>query len=267
MGSKDIPVNNAFYDDLGTRWLHAQDDPVALLRAEGVAKQAWLLEQLRERMGVLSTDPEGRGTSEIPPLNILDVGCGAGFLARALRAEGHAVHALDWSLPSLRVSQGVDASLHYARGDALRLPYRDGAFDVVASMDFLEHIEDPAESVREAARVLRPGGLFCFHTFNRNPLAWLIIIKGVEWFVRNTPDHMHVLRLFIKPHELAGYCRDAGLEPVAWTGVRPDFLRGAFWKMLATRVVPEDFRFVRTRSLALSYLGLAVKQPSARVES
>jgi 2-polyprenyl-6-hydroxyphenyl methylase/3-demethylubiquinone-9 3-methyltransferase len=200
----------------------------------------------------------GDGTSG-DPLKILDVGCGAGFLARALRAAGHEVHALDASLPSLRVSRGVDASVHHIRGDAYALPCPDGVFDAVTSMDFLEHVEDPAACVREAARVLKPGGLFFFHTFNRNPLAWLVIIKGVEWFVRNTPKHMHVLRLFIKPEELAAHCRAAGLEPLAWTGIRPDVLRGAFWRMLATRVVPKDFRFVTTRSLMLSYLGVARK--------
>jgi 2-polyprenyl-6-hydroxyphenyl methylase/3-demethylubiquinone-9 3-methyltransferase len=252
------PVNNAFYDTLGDRWLYAQDDPVALLRAEGLAKQAWVKTQLEKFMGggVHAVAASGEYGA---PLKVLDVGCGAGFLARALRGAGHDVHALDYSLPSLRVSQSLDQSLYYLRGDALQLPYADGSFDVVTSMDFLEHIEDPAASVREAARVLKPGGLFFFHTFNRNPLAWLIIIKGVEWFVKNTPEHMHVLRLFIKPRELAEMCGQAGLEPIAWTGVRPDFFRRAFWKMLATRTVPEDFRFVTTPSLMLSYLGVARK--------
>ncbi|HEX2613482.1 MAG TPA: methyltransferase domain-containing protein [Fibrobacteria bacterium] len=264
MGSQSgKAVNNAFYDGLGERWLHAQDDPVALLRAEGVAKQAWVKEQLERLLGPFpsSTPASAVETEDLarPPLQILDIGCGAGFLARALRADGHEVHALDASLPTLRISQGVEASVRYVQGNAFALPYPDGAFDVVASMDFLEHVEEPAAAVREAARVLRRGGLFFFHTFSRNFLAWLVIIKGAEWFVRNTPERMHVLRLFIRPEELAGYCRASGMEPMAWTGVRPDFRRCAFWKMLATRVVPEDFRFVLTSSLKLSYLGVARK--------
>jgi 2-polyprenyl-6-hydroxyphenyl methylase/3-demethylubiquinone-9 3-methyltransferase len=106
--------------------------------------------------------------------------------------------------------------------------------------------------------VLKPGGLFFFHTFSRNPLAWLVIIKGLEWFVRNTPERMHVLPLFIKPRELAGYCEAADLKPEEWTGIRPVVGR-AFRRMLATGKVPEDFAFTFTKSLMISYLGVAVK--------
>lgn len=253
-------VNNTFYDTLGERWLHAQDDPVALLRAEGIIKQAWVVEKLFDQ------HPEEDARHPNAPFNphahlkILDIGCGAGFLARGLHAAGYDVHGLDFSLPSLRVAHQAGPNIDYLRGDALHLPYRDASFDVVTCMDFLEHVEDPAAVVREASRVLKPGGRFFFHTFNRNPLAWLIIIKGLEWFVRNTPEHMHVLRLFIKPSELEGFCHAAGMEPFEWTGVRPDASRLAFWKMIFTGVVPPDFKFGMTPSLLLSYLGVARKK-------
>ena len=249
-------VNNAFYEDLGDRWLHAQDDPVALLRAEGETKQTWVEQRLWEYFA------SREKTTETRPLRILDVGCGAGFLARRLAAQGHAVHGLDFSLGSLQVSRRAEdpsRPVQYLRGDALRLPFANGVFDVVCSMDFLEHVEDPAAAIREAGRVLTPGGLLFFHTFNRNPLAWLVIIKGLEWFVRNTPEHMHILRLFIKPAELSVFCREAGMEPLQWTGIRPDFRKRAFWKMLRTGIVPREFAFVLTPSLLLSYLGVAQK--------
>ena len=267
-------VNNAFYDGLGDRWYEAYDDPVALLRAEGRLKNPWVADRIRSHLqGKL-----GR---------VLDIGCGAGFLANALAAEGHRVSGVDMSRGSLRVARARGESSLMAGGvmaggaasaavtapaapavlatraayrvaDAYRLPYRDAAFDAVAALDFLEHVTDPGRVIAEAARVLRPGGLFFFHTFNRNRLAWLIVIKGLEWFVRNTPEHMHVLPLFIKPRELETYCRGSGLRPKEMTGIRPA-LGPPFWKMLATRRVPADFGFVLTPSLGISYLGYAVR--------
>jgi 2-polyprenyl-6-hydroxyphenyl methylase / 3-demethylubiquinone-9 3-methyltransferase len=265
-------VNNAFYDGLGDRWYEAYDDPVALLRAEGRLKNPWVADRIRSHL-------EGK------PGRILDIGCGAGFLANALAAEGHRVSGVDMSRGSLEVARargersmaaggaasaavtapaapGVPvvpaAPAAYRVADAYQLPFREAAFDAVVALDFLEHVTDPGRVIAEAARVLRPGGLFFFHTFNRNRLAWLIVIKGLEWFVRNTPEHMHVLPLFIKPGELEAYCRESGLRPEEMTGIRPA-LGPPFWKMLATRRVPADFRFVLTASLNISYLGYAIK--------
>ena len=143
----------------------------------------------------------------------------------------------------------------------MRLPFTDASFDVVCAMDFLEHVEEPAAVVAEIARVLRPGGVFFFHTFNRNPLAWLVIIKGVEWFVKNTPRHMHVLRLFIKPRELERVCAAHGLAFAELRGSEPVVLSWAFWRMLLTRVVPRDFRFRFSKSTLLAYTGYAKRVP------
>jgi 2-polyprenyl-6-hydroxyphenyl methylase/3-demethylubiquinone-9 3-methyltransferase len=279
-------VNNAFYEDLGERWYEAWDDPVALLRAEGRLKNPWVAERIAARF-------PGRAC------RVLDVGCGGGFLANALSLSGHRVTAVDLSRGSLRIARGRDATgrVGYGSADAYRLPFKTAdkaadagvgvassgsptaiaaiapgavpgivsaidpgpGFDVVTALDFLEHVDHPGDVIAEAARVLRPGGLFFFHTFNRNFPAWLVVIKGLEWFVRNTPDRMHVISLFIKPEELAGYCGESGMQVLEMTGMRPAVERWAFWKMLLTRRVPRDFAFRFTRSLGLSYLGVAVK--------
>jgi len=112
--------------------------------------------------------------------------------------------------------------------------------------------------IREAARVLRPGGLFFASTFNRNWLSWLVVIKGVEWFVPNVPPNLHVWRLFITPQEMAQYCQAAGLRCIQFRGLRPRLNR-AFWRLLWTRVVPEDFEFTFTSSLLTGYLVMAEK--------
>jgi 2-polyprenyl-6-hydroxyphenyl methylase / 3-demethylubiquinone-9 3-methyltransferase len=238
-------VNNTIYSDLGPRWYEAKDDPVALLRAEARHRNPWVAQQIHKHFGERAC-------------SILDVGCGAGFLSNYLGELGHHVIGLDAEDDPLAVASRHDRTgkVDYQHGDALSLPYIDGSFDVVCAMDFLEHVEDPEHAVAEAARVLAPGGLFFFHTFNRNWLSWLLVIKAVEWFVRNTPDDMHVLRLFLKPEELATMCRAHGLEPVELVGVRPRFGVPA-WRTLVTGMVGDDFQFKFTPSTRLAYSGYA----------
>src|SRR5215475_7295723 len=72
-----------------------------------------------------------------------------------------------------------------------------------------------------AARVLQPGGLFFFATFNRNFISWLFGIKGVEWFVKNTPPRLHELSHFIKPAELRAMCEESGLRINELRGFAP----------------------------------------------
>lgn len=189
-------------------------------------------------------------------------------MSNHLAREGFDVTGLDSSQASIDVAARRDETrkARYLLGDALELPFADGSFDVVCAMDFLEHVDHPARVVAEVSRVLKPGGVFFFHTFNRNPIAWLVIIKGVEWFVKNTPRHMHVLRLFIKPRELARMCESHGLSFEVLHGSEPVVLSWAFWRMLFTRVVPRDFRFRFSKSTLLAYTGYAARARSSSQE-
>ncbi len=240
-------VNNDIYETLGERWYDADDDPVALSRAESRFRNPWIARTIDTRF-------PGRACA------VLDVGCGAGFLANYLSSLGHLVTGLDVAEDSLRVAHAHDGSgkVDYRVGDALALPFGPAAFDVVCAMDVLDHVDAPALLVAEAARVLSPGGLFFFHTFNRNLLSWLVVIKGVEWFVKNTPAHLHVLHLFLTPEEISRACNAAGLEIVELFGTRPK-LDLAFARMLKNGVVPRELAFRRTRSTRVTYSGFARK--------
>ena len=127
-------------------------------------------------------------------------------------------------------------------------------------MDVLEHVENPARVILEASRVLKPNGLFFFHTFNRNWLSYLLIIKGVDWCVPNAPKHMHVYPLFIKPCELQTMCHQHRLEIKKWHGFHPQILKWAFVKMMFTKKIPSSFSFCFSKNLSTGYCGIAKKE-------
>ncbi|HSD91174.1 MAG TPA: bifunctional 2-polyprenyl-6-hydroxyphenol methylase/3-demethylubiquinol 3-O-methyltransferase UbiG [Kofleriaceae bacterium] len=235
-------INNEWYADLGERWYVAEDTPIALLRAESRQRNPWVADEIVRTLGPA-------------PMRVLDLGCGAGFLSNYLAARGHDVTGIDTTAENLTVAR-AHGTATYELGDACALPYPDASFDVVCAMDLIEHVDHPDELVAEAARVLRPGGRFFFHTFNRTQLANLIVIKGVAWFVKNAPDDLHVLHLFRTPEEVEQMCRDAGLEVSVLRGSRPRF-RWPLFRMLLTGKVGDDFAFTFTGSTAIGYTGHA----------
>lgn len=240
-------INNDFYNDLGNLWYTATNHPIALLRAENRIRAPWVLEQTQKHFG--------------KSIDLLDIGCGAGFLSNDLARGGHHVTGIDISESSLKVARAYDTTgkAQYRHANAYDLPYASESFDVACAMDILEHVEDPSKLIREANRVLRPNGLFFFHTFNRNILSRLVVIKGVDWFVQNAPKNLHVYHLFLKPQELSKMCMEHGLRVNQIIGLAPKPYRLAFWKMLFTGQVSPEFEFMFTRSQATGYCGFATK--------
>lgn len=243
---RTLKINNSFYGDLGERWYKAYDDPIALLRAENKAMFPWILNKIRQFCDHKS--------------DVLDVGCGAGFLSNQLARQGYKVTGVDIEEDVLEVAKKHDVTntVEYKTADAYKLPFSDGSFDVVTAMDFLEHVDKPQNVIAEFSRVLKPGGLFFFHTFNRNWLAKIMAIKLLEWFVKNTPKNMHVIDLFIRPEEIQQYCKDVSMDVMGMVGVMPK-ISSIDWNMIKTGVVSRNMEFTLTKSTRVSYLGVARK--------
>jgi 2-polyprenyl-6-hydroxyphenyl methylase/3-demethylubiquinone-9 3-methyltransferase len=111
-------------------------------------------------------------------------------------------------LHSLESRVAVDYEAVSAEDLAARSP---AAYDIVTCMELLEHVPDPASTVRACARLARPGGQVFFSTINRNLKSYLLAVIGAEYVLKLLPKGTHDYAKFIKPSELARHCRDAGL--------------------------------------------------------
>ncbi|MBV9889783.1 MAG: bifunctional 2-polyprenyl-6-hydroxyphenol methylase/3-demethylubiquinol 3-O-methyltransferase UbiG, partial [Rhizobacter sp.] len=157
------------------------------------------------------------GLARLAGKRVLDVGCGGGILSESMARRGAQVLGVDLATKPLKVAQ-----LHAMEAGVQQLGYREVAveslaaeapasFDVVTCMEMLEHVPQPASVVQACAQLAKPGGWVFFSTIHRNPKSFLFAIVGAEHVLKLLPKGTHEYARFIRPSELAHWCRDAGL--------------------------------------------------------
>src|SRR6478672_13050424 len=165
------------------------------------------------------------GLAPLPGKRVLDVGCGGGILADSMARRGADVLGIDLAAKPLKVAQ-----LHAIEAATPRITYREVAaealaeempegFDVVTCMEMLEHVPDPGSIVAACGRLVKPGGWAFFSTINRNAKAFVFAIVGAEHVLKLLPRGTHEYAKFLRPSELAGWCRAAGLDALATRGM------------------------------------------------
>ncbi len=188
---------------------------------------------------------DGAAVRPFEGLSLLDVGCGGGLLSEPLVRMGFAVTGIDAGEKNVAI-----ARLHAERS-GLSIDYRCAMpeqlterFDVVMAMEVVEHVPDVGAFLDAATDRLKPGGAFLGATLNRNAKSFALAIVGAEYLLRWLPRGTHDWRKFLRPSELAGRLRQAGIAPKAFEGVRFDMLHD---------------RWERCQSLDVNYLVYGVK--------
>ena len=156
--------------------------------------------------------------------HVLDVGCGGGILSESMARRGAKVLGIDLGEKALKVAQlhrlesAVEVEYRHVSVEALAEETPE-SFDAVTCMELLEHVPDPWAVVQSCATLVKPSGTVFFSTINRNPKAYLYAVVGAEYVLNMLPRGTHEYEKFIKPSELAAWCRQAGLSELKLKGM------------------------------------------------
>ena len=187
-------------------------------------------------------------------LDVLDLGCGGGFMAEPLARRGATVVGVD------PCPQAVVAAARHAHATSLAIDYRVGrgealplaahAADVVVCVDVLEHVDNLGRVLAEIRRVLRPGGLLMFDTINSTRLATFVIVTMAERVLRLLPAGTHNPARFIAAADLRARLAALDFSVSPFVGFGPCGLDRDL-----------DFRFDRMATQAILYMGHARSAP------
>jgi 2-polyprenyl-6-hydroxyphenyl methylase/3-demethylubiquinone-9 3-methyltransferase len=216
-----LPAEADHFGRLAADWWNPKGSSAMLHRLNPVR-----LRYLREQLDLLwRLDPRVR--QPLKDRRALDVGCGAGLLSEPLARLGAATTGLDAAPENIAVANA------HAEGQGLAIDYRAGGietltgetFDLIVSMEVIEHVADSAAFLRGLAGALAPGGVMILSTPNRTPLSRLAMIslgEGLGFVPRGTHDWQR----FLMPDELVTLASSAQLEEIDRRGLSFNPMRG-----------------------------------------
>jgi 2-polyprenyl-6-hydroxyphenyl methylase/3-demethylubiquinone-9 3-methyltransferase len=217
-----VPAEAAHFGKLAAEWWDPKGSSAMLHRLNPV-RLGYIREQLDRHFGSDATDRR-----PLAGKRALDMGCGAGLLCEPLARLGAAVTGVDAAPENIAAAQqhaaSVGLSIDYRAGDTSVVAGEK--FDLVTSLEVIEHVSDPAAFIAGLAGALADGGLMILSTPNRTPLSRLTMITVGEG-LGQIPRGTHDWDKFIAPDELAVLLAEAGLKVIDTTGFAYDPVRGA----------------------------------------
>jgi len=258
-----MSINNDIYSVQSNGWWDENHFLYLLKTGMNPARFGYFREALTNQLGLQPAS-----------LSVLDVGCGGGILSEEFAKVGFHVTGIDPSAPSLETARTHAAqeglAIEYRQANGESIPFGAGTFDVVVCCDVLEHVDDLGKTIYEVARVLKPGGMFCYDTINRTEESRKANIFAAQDFALTSffPPNTHVWEKFITPDELLALFEKVGFENRDMTGLNsglPDLqVAGLLIRrklgLLSFAELGRRLKFQTGGGLQASYLGWAVKK-------
>jgi 2-polyprenyl-6-hydroxyphenyl methylase / 3-demethylubiquinone-9 3-methyltransferase len=254
-------INNEIYNQQGDRWWQT-DFSLNLIKPIFNPVRVGYSKKILERLKII---PEGKSA--------LEVGCGGGILTEEISCLGFSTTGIDPSLKSITTASEHaivnGLKINYINGTGEALPFPDSTFDIVFCCDVLEHVQHLGKVISEISRVLKPGGVFIYDTFNRTFLSNLIAIKVLQdwkrWAIM--PPHLHEWKMFIKPGEMKRLLSQNQLTWKEHIGIMPDISVLRIWRYLYLRAkgylnydeFGQKFRMTESPLTNVMYMGYAIK--------
>ncbi|MDP6829353.1 MAG: bifunctional 2-polyprenyl-6-hydroxyphenol methylase/3-demethylubiquinol 3-O-methyltransferase UbiG [Alphaproteobacteria bacterium] len=237
------PAEIGRFDRVAAEWWDA-DGPMAPLHRLNRPRMQYSREKLCVHFDLNDTD-----LRPLSGLNLLDVGCGGGLLSEPFARLGATVVGIDAGEDNIAAAKAHGASVglevDYRSMAAEELAATGALFDVVVSMEVIEHVADVAGFMTALVNLTRPGGALLLATLNRTPRSYLTAILGAEYMLRWLPVGTHEWSRFRKPAELGRHLRQAGAELRDVTGMR-------YW--------PRQDEWQLSRDAGVNYLAYAVRR-------
>jgi 2-polyprenyl-6-hydroxyphenyl methylase/3-demethylubiquinone-9 3-methyltransferase len=215
-GSIDTAEVRRFSRHAGDWW--NPRGPMAALHKINPLRLAYIRDQVAARF-----DRDPKAIDCLKGLRMLDIGCGGGILSEPLARLGAAMMGVD------PAEENIEAARAHAEDNGIAVDYRattaevlaeaGETFDVVLTMEVVEHVADVDLFVGTCATMVRPGGLMIAATLNRTLKSFAFAIVGAEYVLRWLPRGTHRWDKFVTPRELEGAVERHGLRVIGERGV------------------------------------------------
>ncbi|KAJ2144453.1 Hexaprenyldihydroxybenzoate methyltransferase, mitochondrial [Coemansia sp. RSA 564] len=243
--SKFAQLSDSWWDPHGPfKYLHTMNVP--------------RIQFIRSRILDLQRSLQSQG--ELSNLRAIDVGCGGGLASESLARLGMRVVGVDAAHENIsmaRVHQLRDpmlTNLEYKHTTAEQLVAQHEQFDIVVSLEVIEHVTHAFEFIKSLVRLTRPGGLIVVSTMNRTLVSWLVDVIVPEYVMGSVPRGTHDVAKFVPPEKLSEMFGACGAETVDVQGLVLDPLRNV------CTLVPRDFGLLRNVGVQANYILAARKK-------